>query len=145
MRNLRPLLVATLLACFTLCGCQREPHIEVSHARSGALPPTATVGAAYMRIESTTPDELLSAETPVARNVEFHTTQNSNGMMQMRELHQLLIEPGQPLEFSPGANHMMLMGLRQPLSAGSTFPLTLHFKTAGNVVVSVQVRNDLGE
>jgi periplasmic copper chaperone A len=145
MRNLRALLAATLLACFTLCGCQREPHIEVSHARSGALPPTATVGAAYMRIESTTPDELLSAETPVAGDVQFHTTQNSHGMMQMRELHQLLIEPGRPLEFAPGANHMMLMGLRQPLSVGNTFALTLHFKRAGNVAVIVQVQNDVGE
>jgi copper(I)-binding protein len=138
-------LAAILFASLVLSACNKAPHVEVSDAWSGALPPMATVGAAYMKIASTTPDELISAETPIADRVEFHTTQNENGMMQMRELHVLRIDPAAMLTFAPGANHMMLLGLKQPLVAGASFPMTLHFKNAGAVVVNIQVRNGLGE
>jgi periplasmic copper chaperone A len=133
-----------VLACAVI-GCDRTPHIEVSDAWSGALPPTATVGAAYMKITSNRSDELLSADTPIADHVQFHTTRNANGMMQMRELEQLPIERQVTLAFAPGANHIMLLGLRHPLVVGATFPMTLHFKNAGDVAVNVQVRNGLGE
>lgn len=136
---------AMLFASLGLSACSKAPHVEVSDAWSGALPPTATVGATYMKIASTTPDELISAQTPIADRVEFHTTQNENGMMQMRELHALRVEPTSMLTFAPGANHMMLLGLKQPLVAGASFPMTLHFKNAGTVVVNIQVRNGLGE
>ena len=128
-----------------LGGCAKTPQVAVTDAWSGALPPTATVGAAYMKITSTTSDELLSAETPIADHVEFHATQNANGMMQMRELHALSVEPATTLTFAPGANHMMLLGLKQPLVAGAAFPMTLHFKNAGALAVNIEVRNDLGE
>jgi copper(I)-binding protein len=145
MSNRMPHRLTVLFACLVVSACTRQPHIEVTDAWSGALPPTATVGAAYMKIESSTSDELLSAETPLAEHVEFHTTRNAHGMMQMRELHRLPISAEKPLEFAPGINHMMLIALKQPLSAGSTFPLTLQFKNAGNVLVNVQVRNDRGQ
>jgi periplasmic copper chaperone A len=136
---------AVVFAALWLSACNKAPNVEVSDAWSGALPSTATVGAAYMKIASTTADELISAETPIADRVEFHTTQNENGMMQMRELHALRVEPTAMLAFAPGANHMMLLGLKQPLVAGASFPMTLHFKNAGTVVVNIQVRNGLGE
>jgi copper(I)-binding protein len=139
-----------VIACALLSACQQQSKIEpagiqISDARSNALPPTATVGAAYMKIDSSAADELIAADTPIADKVEFHTTQNENGMMQMRELAHLQIAPDQPLVFSPGANHMMLFGLHQPLVAGSTFSMTLHFRNAGAVNTTVEVRNDLGE
>jgi copper(I)-binding protein len=142
--------VIALIACALLSACHQQSKIEpggvhVSDARSNALPPTATVGAAYMKIESGAADELVSADTPIAEKVEFHTTQNENGTMQMRELADLQISPDRPLVFSPGANHMMLLGLRQPLAAGNTFTMTLHFRRAGAVNTTIEVRNDLGE
>jgi periplasmic copper chaperone A len=133
------------MAFAILCGCSQHARIEVSDAWSAALPPTATVGAAYMRISSSAPDELISADTPIASRVEFHTTQNTNGMMQMRKLQRLRIPSGESLTFEPGSNHMMLVGLRQPLVAGSAYRMTLHFKNAGNISVDVPVKNGLGE
>jgi copper(I)-binding protein len=141
----RRVCTAVIVVAFAVIGCDRTPHIEVSEAWSGALPPTATVGAAYMKIASNRSDELLSADTPIANHVQFHTTRNANGMMQMRELERLPVQPRVTLAFTPGANHMMLLGLRRPLVVGATFPMTLHFKNAGNVAVNVQVRNGLGE
>ena len=39
----------------------------------------------------------------------------------------------------PGAVHIMLVGLKQPLQAGKSFPLTLEFEKAGKREVSVAV------
>lgn len=141
----RSILFVVIIICAVLGACTRASRVDISDAWSGALPPTATVGAAYMEIASTTPDELLSAETPIADHVEFHTTENANGMMQMRELHALSVKPSAKLVFAPGGNHMMLLGLKQPLVAGSSFPMTLHFKNFGTVAITVEVRNGLGE
>jgi copper(I)-binding protein len=150
IRTAHAQLTAALIASALFIACHHQSggehtSIQISDARSNALPPTATVGAAYMQIKSGTDDELLSATTPIAEKVEFHTTQNENGMMQMRELAHPRITPDRPLVFAPGGNHMMLMGLREPLAAGHTFPMTLHFRKAGAVNTTVQVRNDLGE
>jgi copper(I)-binding protein len=137
--------MALMLVLAAACGCEQRSQLQVSNAWSGALPPTATVGAAYMTIKSDVSDELLSAQTPIAERIEFHTTQNANGMMQMRELHRLQIEPKTPLTFAPGANHMMLLGLHKPLVAGNTFPITLQFRQSGSVAVTIQVRNGSAE
>jgi len=37
--------------------------------------------------------------------------------------------------FDPGGMHIMLVGLKQPLKEGQTFPLTLTFRKAGKVDV----------
>jgi copper(I)-binding protein len=41
--------------------------------------------------------------------------------------------------FNPGGWHIMVVGLKQPLREGQTFPLTLNFEKAGkeDVIVSV--------
>ena len=39
----------------------------------------------------------------------------------------------------PGSYHVMLMGLKKPLTVGETFPLVLNFEKAGKVPVTVKV------
>jgi copper(I)-binding protein len=50
------------------------------------------------------------------------------------------IPPGQTVTFTPGGTHIMLMGLKKPLAAGQSFPLTLTFTHAAPVTVEVKVR-----
>ena len=42
-------------------------------------------------------------------------------------------------ELKPLGMHVMLMGLRQPLKEGDTFPLTLVFEKQGEVPIKVNV------
>jgi periplasmic copper chaperone A len=41
-----------------------------------------------------------------------------------------------------GGDHVMMMGLTQPLAEGDRFTLTLTFERSGKMVVVVPVRND---
>jgi copper(I)-binding protein len=69
----------------------------------------------------------------------MHVTSEQDGMMQMRPLTQLQLQPGQPARFEPGGMHIMLNGVHQVLPVGTVFPLTLRFATAGDVQVTVKV------
>ncbi len=58
----------------------------------------------------------------------------------MREVSVLHVAPGEQLEFAPGGLHVMLMGLKRPLTEGQVFELELVFEVAGPRKVTVAVR-----
>jgi len=49
------------------------------------------------------------------------------------------VTPGARVAFSPGGLHIMVVGLKQPLKEGQTFPLTLTFEKAGKIDVMVPI------
>ncbi|HQV56683.1 MAG TPA: copper chaperone PCu(A)C [Ilumatobacteraceae bacterium] len=60
----------------------------------------------------------------------------------MRKIDSLDIPAGTAVELKPGGYHVMLIGLVKPLVAGSNVELTLTFEKAGDVKVTVPVRDD---
>ena len=106
--------------------------------------PKLTNSAAYMRLtdQGTKPDELISASTPVAQKVELHVFNVENGIYGMHPVHAIEVSPGAASTvLQPGGPHVMLEGLKQPLKAGETFPLSLTFKNAGQLRVAVRVES----
>lgn len=135
---LRNLLVASFV--LIAAGCDRlSAPVSVEDAWANATPAGATVAAVYMQITTKDADTLLSATTTVADHIEMHTNSEENGMMQMRPLSNVPLEAGKPFTFAPGGAHFMLVDLRQPLTAGLRFPMTLQFQHAPAQVVQVQV------
>jgi hypothetical protein len=95
-----------------------------------------------MTIENTTAtvDRLVSATSPAARVVELHTHIMDGGVMRMRPVTAIEVNPGEPAVLRPGGLHVMLIDLTGALQAGQTIPLTLRFEKAGEVTVQVPVR-----
>jgi copper(I)-binding protein len=58
----------------------------------------------------------------------------------MRAVPSVSIPAGKTVTFAPGGYHIMLTGLKQPLIAGQSFPLTVTFAHAGPVTVEVKVQ-----
>ena len=114
-------------------------QLEVSNAWARATPAKAENGAAYVTIVSPTPDRLLSASSPAAKKAELHTMEMAGMVMKMRPIAGLDIPAGQPVALKPGGEHIMLIGLQQPLREGQSFTLTLNFEKAGARTVSVAV------
>jgi len=99
-------------------------------------------GGAYVILTNSgsAPDRLIGAETPVAETAEVHEHKNTDGIMQMREVTGgVPVAPGETVAFGPGGYHIMLIGLKQPLTKGGKFPLTLVFEKAGKQTVEVSV------
>lgn len=114
-------------------------QLEVNDAWAGATPGKAENGVAYVTITSPTADRLVSASTPVAKQAELHTMSMQGMVMKMRQISGVDIPAGQPVTLKPGGEHIMLMGLKQPLREGQSFPLTLDFEKAGPRTVTVTV------
>jgi periplasmic copper chaperone A len=116
--------------------------LSVTNAWSRSTPPVAKVGVVYFTLKNDTnkSDRLLKLSTSVAEKVEVHRTEVLDGIARMREVAVLHLDAGQALEFKPGGMHVMLIGLRKPLVAGSTYELELLFEVAGPRKVKVQVR-----
>jgi copper(I)-binding protein len=60
-------------------------------------------------------------------------------VMKMRPVAGLDIPAGQSVDLKPGGEHIMLIGLHQPLREGQSFTLTLNFEKAGPRTVSVAI------
>ena len=125
------LLVAPAAHAQTVAVAQPWARATAPHAETGAVYATLTAGAA---------DRLTGATTPVADKVEVHLSMMHDGMMHMHELADGLgLEPGKAVALAPGGLHLMLIGLKQQLMPGATFPMTLIFANEPPVTVTVQV------
>ncbi len=116
--------------------------VKISAAWARATPNGATVGAGYMTItnSSSTPDRLVSGASDVSSRFEIHEMSMDNGVMRMRPMAQgLAIKPGDTVALEPGGNHIMFVGLKQPLMQGDHVKATLTFEKAGNVEVDFTV------
>jgi periplasmic copper chaperone A len=139
------LLACTLGAAETLAQTSvfQAGSIQVDAIRAAPTPPVASVAAVYLSITNrgATSDRLIALESPIAAKVELHRSTMAQGIMQMREVAALDCPPRAIVKIEPGALHIMLTGLRQPLVAGTTFSLSLKFRDAGMLVVQVPVKS----
>ena len=119
----------------------RQGDIVVAAPWARATPGTSKIGAAYMSLTNrgTAPDRLIRARSPVAERVELHTNMSKNGMMQMRPVDSVALQPGQTVRFEPSGLHLMLVNLKAPLEEGSHFPLQVTFERAGVLELQVTV------
>jgi periplasmic copper chaperone A len=120
-------------------------NIEVAHPWAPVMTDTVlTNSAAYMTLtdRGTAPDELISASSPIAQKVELHVFGVENGVYGMHRVDAIQVSPGTAATVLwPGGAHVMLEGLKQPLKIGESFPLSLTFKTAGELRIQVEVRS----
>ncbi len=110
-------------------GAWARPTVQGQGAGGGFL--KITGGAAG--------DRLVSGSTTISKAVELHTMSMDGDVMRMRQVPAIEVPAGGMVELKPGGLHVMFMGLKQPLKAGDSFPLTLRFEKAGEVKVDVKV------
>lgn len=113
--------------------------IEIQQPFARATP--AKMGGAFMTLVNTgmAGDKLLKAASPVAESVELHTHVKEGDVMRMRPVPAIEIAGHGRTALEPGSYHVMLIGLKQPLKEGTSFPLTLTFEKAGSVTLNVPV------
>jgi len=99
----------------------------------------ATTAAVFMTIESRRADRLVSASADVANQTDLMTMESANGAMSMRYVQGIELPRATAVRLDPSGLHVWLEGLRQPLRAGATFPMTLTFQKAGKRTVEVKV------
>jgi hypothetical protein len=138
--RLRLFLIVWISIMLSSC-TDKELTVKDAWARTGI---TGENSAVYMIIDNPTKvdDVLLSAASDVADNVELHmSSMDDQGTMSMQQQEGISVANRTSVELKPGGFHIMLIGLKQDLAAGTTLQLTLTFKNAGEITFEVPIKS----
>ena len=114
--------------------------IKIEDAYTRATVPGQQVAGGFMRIENKgAADQLISASSPVAGEVQLHEMAMDGNVMKMRQVKDIPLPAGGAVELKPGGLHLMFMNIKAPLTAGETVPVKLKFAKAGEVEVKMPV------
>lgn len=115
--------------------------IEIGHPWARSTAPGQAAGGGFLKLKNggATADRLVAASAAVADRVELHSMKMEGDVMRMRQVDGIDLPAGGSVALEPGGLHLMFLGLKQPLAAGSRFPLKLQFEKAGEVTVEVHV------
>jgi copper(I)-binding protein len=169
MRRLMPAvaLTAALSLSLAACGSDDSDATEPSPSptMSGAMATTpdgasATVGdfaltgfwvkessldlsAGFGTITNngTEADALVGASAPGVPMIEMHET--VDGVMQ--QVESFPIPAGGSLTLAPGGNHLMFMGLTEPLAVGETIDITLSFESGQTAMITAPIEPFSGD
>jgi periplasmic copper chaperone A len=129
-----------LLPVMPIVALAQQDGVRIENAWSRVAMQGGT-GVVYLTItDNGPPDRLMSIAAPVATKAELHESFTEQGVAKMRGVATLPVVPGTPVTLAPGGTHIMLMGLKQPLRAGDSFPVTLGFERSGQVTATVTVQ-----
>ena len=114
--------------------------VQIENAYTRATVPGQMAAGGFMKIENKgAADQLISASSPVASEVQLHEMAMDGNVMKMRQVKDIVVPAGGAVELKPGGLHLMFMNIKAPLSAGETVPVKLKFAKAGEVEVKMPV------
>lgn len=98
--------------------------------------------AAYLTIvnKGSEADQLVSANSDVAKAVELHNVKMENDVMKMFQVPAIDVPANGKAELKRGSFHIMLIGIKRDLKVGEKVTLTLNFQKAGSVTFDAEVR-----
>jgi copper(I)-binding protein len=139
--------LATMYAAvgMALCGSVMAQNasvgsIKVENAYTRATAPGQQVAGGFLKIENKGgADQLVSASSPAAGEVQLHEMAMDGNVMKMRQVKDIPVPANGSVELKPGGLHLMFMNIKAPLAAGETVPVKLKFAKAGEVEVKVPV------
>lgn len=134
-------IVIMILYALMATGCEvkKELKIDSSWARPGIQGNTS---AAYFKITNPLDqaDRLVSADSDIAEATEIHLSSMVDGTMKMQQQEFVEIPGKEMVIFKPQGLHIMFINLDNDLKIGDTFQLRLFFENAGQIDITVEVK-----
>lgn len=142
---MRKYLVAFLVVMFPCLVWAADLEVEQPWVRS--VPPVSPNTAGYFMLHNNGEQErvLVAVSSDVASSVEMHTVVEQDGGMSMQQLQEVKIAADDCVMFEPGGNHIMFIGLKQPLKEGDEVKLTLQFKDGESLSMLLPVKRSQEE
>ncbi|MEE2774108.1 MAG: copper chaperone PCu(A)C [Pseudomonadota bacterium] len=107
------------------------------------LAPTggAKVTAGYLSIRNNGPSKitLLRVQTNLGRTMLHSTETDENGVVRMKHINKVDINPGNTFKMERGGFHIMILGMQQEIKKGDMIPATLVFSEKLRVKIKLLV------
>ncbi len=131
------ILYAVSLLSFNLWAAQ----VEITNATVREPLPGKSLSAGYFSLHNKgpAPVALVSVNSNNFGAIELHTHKMVGGMMQMTEIDQIVVEPGQQVHLQPGGLHLMLFRPVQKISLGQQVQLRLQWSDGTSQEVQASV------
>lgn len=116
--------------------------LEIEKVSTLEMPEGLPTAGVFFIVNNDGPaDKLVAAKTEIAEQTMIHVTDvdEKTGALVMRHADALDVPANGTLAMAPGANHVMLIGVKKQLKKGDSFPMTLIFEKAGEKQVTVDV------
>ncbi|WP_258405029.1 copper chaperone PCu(A)C [Shewanella psychrotolerans] len=105
-----------------------------------AMPPSVPNTAAYFTLMNHGPEiKLVGVETVIAEEAQLHTLVEEAGVIKMKQQTSFTIPEHGNLELAPSGDHVMILGLKQPLKVNEAVNLKLKFDDGTDKVISIKV------
>jgi copper(I)-binding protein len=136
----RKLFCLLVLAALPALGAQL-PDLKVESAWVFAVPPGAKDSAAFMTFVNTgrVPIRVTGGKTEAAGRLAPMITTKEEGRMGMKDVTFIEIPAGGRVTLAPGGDHLMLYGLKNPLTVGQKIPILLTLEPGGTLAVEAVV------
>ena len=140
---MKKILLILPLVLLAACNPFQAKEVSVYDAYSFATPAGFPIAAVFMTIENNTDmdDRMIGFNTNRAGNSELHTMVMEGDTMRMRGVDAYDIASGETHTLKPGGDHVMMLNMGGNVVVGETFEGTAIFENAGELPVSVIVKD----
>ncbi len=76
----------------------------------------------------------------LSRHVEIHTVKTVDGNLKMFQVPVIMVTKPK-IELKPGAEHVMVMNLKQPVKVGQSYPIRLLFAYNPDLICDAEVKS----
>lgn len=126
---MKKILCACVLAMLAVSQAYAD-DVKVTKAWARATAPGQDSASVQLTITSKKDATLIGVESGSAQSGEIHSMVMEGNMMKMRALESLPLPAKTPVTLGADGNHLMLIGLKNPLKAGHKLPFALTVKFA---------------
>lgn len=147
MKRLVAFAAALLLATPLMAHEIVAGDLQIIHPHIPQPAASAKTAGGYMVIVNTGSgtDRLIGVETEIAEKSEVHESKvDENGMGTMAHIDALEVPAGGTVSLERGGYHIMLMGLKGPLTEGEKHKAVLIFEKGGRVEIEFQIDPPMG-
>ena len=133
--------VAMILSSQVYAQVVKLDTVSISDAYTRATVPGQKVAGGFLKIQNkgNTTDQLISASSPSAGDVQLHEMAMEGNVMKMRQVKDIAVPANGSVELKPGGYHLMFLDLKVPFVAGETIPVKLKFSKSGDIEVKLPV------
>jgi hypothetical protein len=140
----RRILTALLALSLALSLSARADNVKVDNAWVRATAPGQQVAGGFMDLTADADMTLTGGASPISKVVQLHFMRMENGVMEMRQLHEIALPKDKTVSLAPGGLHVMFIDLKHQIKPDHKVPMTLFVKGADGkeqqIAVEAEVR-----